>query len=148
MQAQIAINSCAHLAHTPPLCCSEEAQRIRVREQRRRLGRDLTPAEVEQLHPAYKTRVCIQWRDGHCRHGAACTYAHGESELRSYGLSLEDVRPYQSCMLTACWMHALKVSHWRLHHRSLTALRRSHVLSAHRATAKDVSLTSQVGWLR
>ena len=45
--------------------------------------------------------MCIQWRDGSCRHGEACTYAHGESELRSYGLSLGDVCPCQSCMLIA-----------------------------------------------
>lgn len=30
----------------------------------------------------YKTELCKNWESGHCRFGAACTFAHGEFELR------------------------------------------------------------------
>ena len=38
-----------------------------------------------EAHPNYKTRLCVNFPLGKCTRGAACAYAHGESELRSGG---------------------------------------------------------------
>lgn len=29
-----------------------------------------------------KTKICMRWKDGHCRFGDRCNFAHGEQELR------------------------------------------------------------------
>ena len=47
----------------------------------RRHELELSPTEAAQRHPAYKTRMCADWQDGHCPRGGACTFAHGLSEL-------------------------------------------------------------------
>ncbi|EPS73628.1 hypothetical protein M569_01134, partial [Genlisea aurea] len=33
-------------------------------------------------HIFYKTRLCVQFRDGNCRNGDLCTFAHGTHDLR------------------------------------------------------------------
>lgn len=31
----------------------------------------------------FRTQICQRWREGTCRYGAACTFAHGEEALRA-----------------------------------------------------------------
>ena len=31
----------------------------------------------------FRTQICQRWREGTCRNGAACTFAHGEEALRA-----------------------------------------------------------------
>lgn len=61
----------------PARCSQEEADAMQ------RQGRGMTPAEAARCHPAYKTRICVDWQGGHCPRGEACTFAHGLGELRS-----------------------------------------------------------------
>ena len=65
----------------------------------RQQGRGQTSATIGRNHPVFKTVLCNYWEAGNCKRGEACTFAHGSSELRSYGRSLKDVRPCQFFML-------------------------------------------------
>lgn len=48
---------------------------------------DSDPGAVHQArgpdHPNFKTRLCLNFPQGRCTRGAACAYAHGESDLRA-----------------------------------------------------------------
>ena len=107
----------------------------------RGLGQGLLPTPVGRHHPAFKTRMCVHWQAGRCRHGEECTYAHGSSELRSYGLPPPDVRPSQSlhCALTGSTADKARrrvVSDILVNkYRSRTALRRSKRFNGNRVTA-------------
>jgi len=46
-------------------------------------GKAKSPGALDhQQRLFYKTRICPFFGDGKCRHGAECTYAHSEEELR------------------------------------------------------------------
>lgn len=59
------------------------------RYERRQYAEGFDGGERFAPHSRYKTALCNNWkRFGNCRHGEACTFAHGEAELRrthSYG---------------------------------------------------------------
>jgi hypothetical protein len=68
----------AALHSVPPECSSitksEQSHQINCHPQGNGLG---DPAK-------YKTRICRNWLQGECQFGAACSFAHGEDELRSF----------------------------------------------------------------
>ena len=44
--------------------------------------RSFGPSAEFASHPNFKTRLCLAYASGNCQHGASCSFAHGEGELR------------------------------------------------------------------
>ncbi|KAK9827654.1 hypothetical protein WJX81_004095 [Elliptochloris bilobata] len=56
-------------------------------------GTALSPDEAAKRNPSYKTRTCEAYDAGRCQRGAACTFAHGASELRRFGQPFNEAPP-------------------------------------------------------
>ncbi|KAJ0084899.1 hypothetical protein Patl1_30710 [Pistacia atlantica] len=69
----------------PSVPLSTDGDHPNPAEKRKREEDPLQNSEPDpSLNPLWKTSLCSYFRthSGHCRHGSACRYAHGEEELR------------------------------------------------------------------
>eukprot|EP00931_Biecheleriopsis_adriatica_P110625 TRINITY_DN8490_c0_g1_i6.p1 TRINITY_DN8490_c0_g1~~TRINITY_DN8490_c0_g1_i6.p1 ORF type:complete len:600 (-),score=96.55 TRINITY_DN8490_c0_g1_i6:346-2145(-) len=66
----------AHTAPVPPPFTAGAARR------RHRRGGNARLSGLPTVTPLWKTQMCDFWVAGMCRKGAACSYAHGEEDLR------------------------------------------------------------------